>query len=169
MGLRREVFEKTGGFGSIYHYGEDIEFSHRIIQSGAKVSFLGEAYVYHKRRSSPSLFAKQIFKMGKARIQLGRINRKMLEPLHFIPALNVILFAILLLLSFFIPGARLFLIVLICIYTILGITLMILGHSRTGDLLAALFVPFVFFIQIGAYGYGMIIETIGSLSLKTSE
>ena len=69
MGLSRKLSEKIGGFGYLRH-GQDIEFSHRIIKSGAEVLFIESAFVYHKRRTNIRRFYKQVFNWGVARINL---------------------------------------------------------------------------------------------------
>ncbi len=166
MGLRREVFEKIGGFGSIYHYGEDIEFSHRIIESGARVEYIEDAFVYHKRRSSPVSFMKQVFKMGKARIQLGQIDRSMLEPLHFIPSFFLITLFV------FVVGAivsdivRVLFVIVLLGFLIFCLYLTIDGYRQSRDPLTAILIPIVFCIQIAAYGTGMIAEGIQTLRKK---
>ena len=75
MGIKREIYENIGGFGELLH-GQDIEYSHRIMQSGAKVIFLREALVYHRRRSTMMQFSKQTFNWGVARINLVKIDLK---------------------------------------------------------------------------------------------
>ncbi len=90
MGMTRELYEKVGGFGSLRH-GQDIELSHRIHQSGAKVVNLKEVVVYHRRRTTITRFFRQVFNWGVARINLGMIDRVMLEPLHFIPAIVTVI------------------------------------------------------------------------------
>ena len=85
MGLSRRLYQKIDGFGSLRH-GQDIEYSHRIIKSGAKVVFIPDAVVYHKRRTSIRKFFKQVFNWGVARINLYKIDPSMLEPLHAAPA-----------------------------------------------------------------------------------
>jgi glycosyltransferase involved in cell wall biosynthesis len=96
MGLSREVYNKIGGFGNLRH-GQDIEFSHRIIQSGAKVISIPEAFVYHKRRTSIKKFFRQVFNWGVARINLYKIDKTMLEVVHTLPAIATFLLFFLLL------------------------------------------------------------------------
>jgi len=50
MGIRKAVFEKTGGY-ILPKKGEDIEFSIRIIENGFTTALIEDAYVYHKRRT----------------------------------------------------------------------------------------------------------------------
>jgi GT2 family glycosyltransferase len=97
MGLSRELFLKIGGFGDLRH-GQDIEFSHRIIKSGAKVLYISDAVVYHKRRTSIKKFFRQVFNWGTARINLYKLDKSMLEILHVAPAM-ALLFLLLLLLG----------------------------------------------------------------------
>ena len=86
MGITKDIYEKVGGFGNLRH-GQDIEFSNRVHNSGAKVLFIKDALVYHRRRTSLKQFMKQVFNWGVARVNLGKIDSRMLELVHFLPAL----------------------------------------------------------------------------------
>ena len=66
MGISKEAFQKTGGFGTI-HPGEDPDLSIRIIEAGFKIGFIKEAFVYHKRRINWKKFYIQVNKFGKVR------------------------------------------------------------------------------------------------------
>ncbi len=66
MGLSREAFLKTGGFGKI-HPGEDPDLTIRLWKKGFKTKLIPEAYVYHKRRISWNKFLIQVKKFGKCR------------------------------------------------------------------------------------------------------
>ena len=94
MGFRREVYEKIGGMRNLRH-GQDIEFSNRIHRNGFRVAFLPDVVVFHKRRTSMKRFFKQIFNWGVTRINLGRIDRQMLRPVHALPALAVAVYLLL--------------------------------------------------------------------------
>lgn len=98
MGLSKKLFQKIGGFGSLRH-GQDIEFSNRILRSGAKVIYIDDAVVFHKRRTSIRKFFRQVFNWGVARINLYKIDSAMLEPLHAAPALATLLLFVLILSS----------------------------------------------------------------------
>ena len=51
MAVKKSLYQKIGGFGNLRH-GQDIEFSNRMIRSGAYAEFLKDAIVYHRRRTS---------------------------------------------------------------------------------------------------------------------
>ncbi len=166
MGFKRGIYEEIGGFGSIYHYGEDIEFSHRILESGARVAYLPEAFVYHKRRSDPSSFVRQVFKMGRARLQLARIDPKMLEPLHMVPSALLLLAATLLIASLY-SGAVRYITTIIAFVSLLGLIVLSLhGGFRSRSLAVMPLIPVSFSLQVAAYGWGMIREAVRSIIRK---
>lgn len=89
MGVTKTLIKQIGGFGSLRH-GQDIELSHRIIKSGAKIRFIPDAIVYHRRRTSLRSFFKQTFNWGVARINLYKIDKSLLEPIHFFPSIGLL-------------------------------------------------------------------------------
>ena len=91
MGISRKVFEATGGFAPI-RFGEDIDFSIRVIEAGFTSILIPECFVYHKRRTSFRQFYKQVFNSGIARVNLFRRHPKSLKLVHFFPAAFSILF-----------------------------------------------------------------------------
>jgi len=59
--IKREVFEKVNGFDeSFFMYGEDIDLSLRITQSGFKNYYLGKIIVTHLKGGSTSYNYKYI-------------------------------------------------------------------------------------------------------------
>lgn len=155
MGLSQKVYDEIGGFGSLRH-GQDIEYSNRIIKSGAKVGFIENAYVYHKRRTSLKKFFKQAFNWGVARINLYKLDSNMLEPLHCMPAVATLFFILILLLTPF-SEFNLFLTqtMLISMGTVFLLSSV---HSifKYKTFLTPFYVPFTMFFQIFAYGLGFI-------------
>ena len=152
MGLKRSVYEKVGGFGDLRH-GQDIELSNRIRKSGARIKFLINAVVYHRRRTSIKQFFKQVFNWGVARINLGKIDPAMLEPIHFLPSLATLFgFSIVgtaIYLDF--PLDQLFLLVFIP----LGL-LSLFGAVKKNDLRIFPYLLVVIPSQIIGYGIGFI-------------
>lgn len=85
MGISRQVFEKTGGFSTL-RFGEDIDFSIRIVAAGFKSVLVQECFVYHKRRIDFRKFFKQVFNSGVARINLFKRHPRSLKLFHFFPS-----------------------------------------------------------------------------------
>lgn len=66
MGISKEAFLKSGGFGNI-HPGEDPDLSIRLWNLGFETALFKDSYVYHKRRIDWNKFHTQVSKFGKAR------------------------------------------------------------------------------------------------------
>jgi len=168
MGLSRQLWEKIGGFGSLRH-GQDIEFSHRIIKSGATVAFVENAPVFHKRRTNLRRFYKQVFNWGVARINLYKIEKGMLEPLHAAPALATLFVIAFLLLPFIFDE------LLTLFYWGIFAGLLILLFSMIDSIRLyksirpALWLPLVMPAQILGYGFGFIYNFIRRVVLAKDE
>jgi GT2 family glycosyltransferase len=85
MGVRKEVFQKTGGF-HFDRFAEDIEWSIRIKKAGFRVGLIPEAFVYHKRRTDFDQFFKQVSNFGKGRALVGRVHPDAVRITHWFPA-----------------------------------------------------------------------------------
>lgn len=84
MGIKREVYHALGGFSGV-RYGEDIDFSLRIVEAGYRVRLFPAAWVYHKRRTSLWRFFHQVRHSGEARIWLSRSHPGSLKAVHCCP------------------------------------------------------------------------------------
>ncbi len=97
MGVRRNVYNELGGFSKM-RFGEDIDFSIRIIKAGFKTRLFPGAWVYHKRRTDFRKFWRQVFNSGIARINLYKKYPDSLKVVHLLPAVftvGVVLLALL--------------------------------------------------------------------------
>lgn len=86
MGVRRQLFERLGGFSEDMRYGEDIDFSLRMLEAGARVVLLPKAFVYHKRRVNLELFFQQVRHSGQARLELEKRHPGSLKLVHLLPS-----------------------------------------------------------------------------------
>lgn len=98
MGIRRDLYQRLGGFSDM-RFGEDIDFSLRIVQSGARCRLFPAAWVWHKRRTDFRKFFRQVHNSGIARINLHKRHPGSLKLVHLLPALFTTGTALLLLLS----------------------------------------------------------------------
>jgi len=165
MGIKKKVYEKIGGMNALRH-GQDMEFSNRIYTAGFKILYFDDVKVFHKRRTNLKKFFKQIFNWGVTRINLGRIDPKMLKPIHFLPAIALIGYIISLILTFFFPvflwifageSALLVLILLFaCVQSSLKNRSFFVGILSIVTLLT----------QVIAYGAGLLTGLVKSLFVK---
>lgn len=84
MGVRRDVYEKLGGFSKM-RFGEDIDLSYRIFEQGYTARLFPTAWVWHKRRTDLDKFFKQVFNSGIARINLSKRHPGTLKLVHLLP------------------------------------------------------------------------------------
>jgi len=85
MGIRAAVYRNLGGFSKM-RFGEDIDFSIRIYDSGAACRLFPEAWVWHKRRTDMKKFFRQVHNSGIARINLMKRHPGSLKLVHLLPA-----------------------------------------------------------------------------------
>ena len=100
MGIRREVYTELGGFSKM-RFGEDIDFSYRIVEAGYKTALLPDAWVWHKRRTDFRKFFRQVFNSGIARINLSKRHPGTLKLVHLLPMIFTVGVICLLLLFLF--------------------------------------------------------------------
>jgi len=84
MGIRREVYLQLNGFSKM-RFGEDIDFSYRIVEAGYKTSLLPTAWVWHKRRTDFRKFFRQVYNSGIARINLEKRHPGTMKLVHLLP------------------------------------------------------------------------------------
>ena len=84
MGIRRDVYLKLNGFSKM-RFGEDIDFSYRIVEAGYKPRFFPEAWVWHKRRTDFRKFFRQVYNSGIARINLEKRHPGTMKLVHLLP------------------------------------------------------------------------------------
>ena len=85
MGIRSAVYQALSGFSKM-RFGEDIDFSIRIIKAGYRCRLFPEAWVWHKRRTDFRKFFRQVYNSGIARINLFKRYPESLKLVHLLPA-----------------------------------------------------------------------------------
>ena len=104
MGIRRDVYLQLGGFSKM-RFGEDIDFSYRIVEAGYQPRLFPEAWVWHKRRTDFRKFFRQVYNSGIARINLEKRHPGTLKLVHLLPAVFTV--GVILLVLLFVCGLML--------------------------------------------------------------
>ncbi|MGS2761260.1 glycosyltransferase [Sinomicrobium sp. M5D2P9] len=152
MGISREAFQKTGGFGNI-HPGEDPDLTIRLWASGYDTRFLENAFVYHKRRISWSKFYKQVYKFGMTRPILNHWHPQTEKIVYWFPSFFMAgLIASLLL---WMAGIPFFGVLYAIFFGVVCIDALI----KTKNIKVAFLSVFAVLIQFSGYGYGFIKST----------
>lgn len=152
MGVRATVYGKLGGFAQM-RFGEDIDFSYRIVEAGYKACLFPAAWVWHKRRTDFRKFFRQVYNSGIARINLGRRHPGTTKAVHLLPAVFTAGCAALLVGELFCPWS---------ISPIVLYALLVFGGSLAQNKslkVAALSVPAAF-IQLTGYGAGFMVAAV---------
>ncbi|QDU36691.1 Hyaluronan synthase [Maioricimonas rarisocia] len=88
MAVRTPLALDCGGFPETRH-GEDVGFSHRVVNLGAKSAFSKDAVVYHNEHRTLAALLSEAIHKGRARTNLWRACGAM-ELIHAVPALFVL-------------------------------------------------------------------------------
>ncbi len=146
LGVRKSVFQTLEGFSEM-RFGEDLDFSMRLLKKGYSTRLIKEAFVYHKRRNNFKSFFKQVYNSGIARINLEMRHKNTLRLVHTIPSLFVLGHLFVLLISFTNP---------LYLLSLLMIPLIIFFHALhlTKEKKTALWAVWASFVQTFGYGLG---------------
>ena len=158
MGIRRDVYQQLGGFSKM-RFGEDVDFSYRIVEAGYQPQLFPEAWVWHKRRTDFRKFFRQVYNSGIARINLEKRHPGTMKLVHLLPTiftlgvLGMLLLSVLSLLSPLTSHlSPLFLLPLLLYCLLLLIDSSIQNKSLWVGLLS---IPAAF-TQLMGYGFGFI-------------
>ena len=159
VAVRKHVAEAVGGFTKRFH-GEDILFGLKVKQMGYIFKYVPDAAMYHRRRATLSGYFRQLYRMGKTRVEMAFLHKSLLEPIYTLPAI-ALLFAIILVCGA-IFSATLFKIAFGCmIIAFLFLTTIGIDSAiRLKTLKALGIVPLLFMIQQTAYGLGTIFAAL---------
>nr|WP_299068829.1 glycosyltransferase [uncultured Allomuricauda sp.] len=153
MGISKEAFEKSGGFGQI-HPGEDPDLTFRIWKAGYATRLFSKAFVYHKRRIDWKKFYIQVNKFGMVRPILNKWHPGTAKLTYWFPTLFMIgLYA-----SIFLA-----IIGIILPLGIIGAYVVLLfldSLIKTKNIKVAFLTIFATLIQFTGYGIGFIRSTI---------
>ncbi len=158
MGVKPSVFKTIGGFSQM-RFGEDLDFSMRLVKYGYSTKLFNSVAVFHKRRTDFKKFFKQVYNSGIARINLQLLHPGSLKIIHAFPSLfsfSVIAFVFL---SFF---------YFIFIFPVLLYIVLVFFDSliKEKSMLVALASVISAFIQHFAYGTGFIKALISVMLMK---
>jgi cellulose synthase/poly-beta-1,6-N-acetylglucosamine synthase-like glycosyltransferase len=149
MGIRRDVYQQLGGFSKM-RFGEDIDFSYRIVEAGYRPQLLPDAWVWHKRRTDFRKFFRQVYNSGIARINLERRHPGTMKLVHLLPTVFTLGVIGCLLLAPFCDGLTLLLLLLYCLLIFVDSSL------KNKSLWVGLLSIPAAFTQLMGYGLGFI-------------
>ena len=148
MGIRRDVYLKLEGFTKM-RFGEDIDFSYRIVEAGYMPRLFPEAWVWHKRRTDFRKFFRQVYNSGIARINLEKRHPGTMKLVHLLPTVFTLGVIGLLLITLIFAYA--------CVPIILYSAIIFIDSSiKNKSLWVGLLSIPAAFVQLMGYGFGFI-------------
>ncbi|NDI99723.1 glycosyltransferase [Flavobacterium sp. LaA7.5] len=153
MGISKEAFEASGGFGNI-HPGEDPDLSIRLWKLGYETRLFPDCYVYHKRRIDWDKFYKQVRKFGKARPILDKWHPQYKKVTFLFPTLFISGLAFSVLLLFINISIPMYL------YGIYFMLIFILSAFKNKSITIGFFSLIATCIQFYGYGSGYMISFV---------
>lgn len=159
MGISKEAFNTTGGFGNI-HPGEDPDLSIRLWKAGFSTRLFSNSFVFHKRRIDWVKFYKQVNKFGKARPILDIWHPEYKKITFLFPSLFILglLFSlILLLINIALP---------FYIYTLYFVMVIIVSAIQNKSIIIGFMSFMAVLIQFYGYGTGYLLSFIKVKILK---
>ena len=146
MGISRSEFTRVGGFSDM-RFGEDVDFSMRLIEHGCKAGLIADAFVYHKRRTTFKAFFKQVYNSGIARINLAKRHPGTMKLVHALPA------------AFFLGNIGLIVLGFLwwpfwCLLPLPALAFFADALIATKELKVALLAVPAAYVQLGGYGCG---------------
>ena len=149
MGIRRDVYQQLGGFSKM-RFGEDIDFSYRIVEAGYMPRLFPDAWVWHKRRTDFRKFFRQVYNSGIARINLEKRHPGTMKLVHLLPMVFTLGVIGLLLLAPFTCGVSLLPLILYCLLIFVDSSL------KNKSLWVGLLSVPAAFVQLVGYGFGFL-------------
>ena len=149
MGISKEAFLKSGGFGKI-HPGEDPDLSIRLQKAGFRTVLYKNLKVFHKRRVSIKSFFKQVYKFGVARSILNHKFPDTRKITYWFPSIFSFVFFISIILVLLKIESLIF-----TIYSFYFLLVFILSSIKNNIWVGFLSI-ITTMIQFFGYGYGFI-------------
>ncbi len=151
MGISRKAFDAVGGYPyTRMHPGEDMVLSIELISKGFESGLIGNAYVYHKRRTSLGRFFKQVFGFGKTRYIISKVYPQTFNLFYLAPSVFLLGTAALIVLSLLF--GLLFLVPLGIFTVLVFLDASIRNESPVTGIIAVI----ASFIQLLGYGSGFL-------------
>ncbi|OGW40604.1 MAG: hypothetical protein A2Y97_05115 [Nitrospirae bacterium RBG_13_39_12] len=160
---RRDALEKVMPIDEALLTCDDTELNQRLIDNGYKLLYTPDVFVWHYRRPNPKRLFKQMYRYAIGRLQVGKMDRRMINFIHILIGVTLPLSLIVFILSP-IVFTLLFLLYILFIMLYSGLAVI-----KTRSLKVFLLVPVVISIIIFAWSSGFMKELIFPLKNTTGK
>ena len=151
---KKDALEKVMPIDETLLTCDDTELNQRLIDKGYKLLYTPDVFVWHYRRPNPKRLFRQMYRYAVGRLQVGKIDRRMINPMHIMVGI-----ALPVILAILIFSPKLFML-LLAGYLLLGFIFSIKALQKTGSIQVSLLVPMVLSIILVAWSTGFMRELI---------
>jgi len=151
--IRKQIFEKFGGFNVLLYPNEENEFYNRLLDANVLLLYDSSLRVYRYARKSFKEFFTQIFRYGRSRMEHIVLRPKFCKLKYFVPLIFVLYFFLAVCCLVF--GGSTFILLLLGLYLILNLYFSSKIFKKKKNNLYFLIGPFAAFFTLHiAYGLG---------------
>ena len=150
--VKKDVFDKIGGFNLKLFPGEDPEFFSRAKKNGFKIAYTPDIFIYHRRRPTLKLLWKQFSNYGFTRVKKEKEEKQGIKLLYFLPSLFLIYLVFAVPFTFYHEAS----LIPIIIYMLLVLLSSFKQIIKFKDAKAIFLLPFIYPVIHLSYGYGLI-------------
>lgn len=150
LSIKREVFNRYGGFDERLYPNEENEFLNRLTSNGDRIIYDPDLRVVRNNRGNLRQFIKQIFNYGRGRGEHYVLKPRFTKPLFFLPSVFIIY---LLSMVFYHPywyTAPFF------VYALLALSFAAASAVEGRNVWLLPVMPFIFLIMHVSYGIGIL-------------
>ncbi len=133
---------------------DDTELNQRLIDKGYKLLYTPDVFVWHYRRPTPKRLFKQMYRYAVGRLQVGKMDKRMINFIHVLVGLSLPFSLLLLVFS------TLLFLLLLLLYLFLLFVFSISALVKTKSIKVSLYVPVVISIMLCAWSSGFTRELI---------
>lgn len=152
--FRKEILSKVMPISEEIIEGEDVEMNCRITDLGYKLLYVPDVVVYHRRRSTPKRWLKQMYTYGIGRFLVRKRERTKKGMIHSIIGVGMpIIIIMLIVMLLIIPG---FIIPLLITFIIFSMGLFFIALLDSSNLWVALWFPIVAYLSIIGWSSGFL-------------
>ncbi len=156
--VRKEIFQKIGGFDSHYYPGEDTKLCLDIINLGKKIIYDPHVFVWHHRRSSIKKHFKQVWSYSVHRgLFMKKYPQTSFRFSYFIPSIFTLGVLSGIPFSFLHPFLFYLYIFALGFYAILLLVSAIQETIRSKNFLVGILLPLAIFLTHLTYGLGLLV------------
>lgn len=144
--FRKKVLDRVMPMSEELIEGEDVAMNYRITELGYKLLYVPDVIVYHRRRSTPKRWFKQMYTYGIGRWLVRKQDRATFNLVHSLIGVGIPLFLPILLVVFLvIPGVRF---PLLAAFILLTLTLFIAAGIDAKNIRVAAWFPLVAYLSL---------------------